>query len=162
MRGWPTISGRSWAFLGREGGDGGKGDSGHGHRRGEPGTLVSADHSEFPAVWPQGNAPGDPQPLEGGEQSTSREGPQLGWGCPHAGPTWMGEVYDALVNTALNALRLEGWFTPRMSMPIRAKTCAFRHAQTIARLFGQASWLCNRPSLLLGDLATHSDGSVNG
>ena len=51
----------------------------------------------------------------------------------------LGEVYATLVNTALNALRLEGWFTPRMSMPIRAKTCAFRPAQTIARLLGQTS-----------------------
>ena len=51
----------------------------------------------------------------------------------------LGEVYATLVNTALNALRLEGWFTPRMSMPIRAKTCAFRPLQTMARLFGHAS-----------------------
>ena len=45
----------------------------------------------------------------------------------------LGEVYAALVNTGLNALRLEGWFPPRMSMPLRAKTCAFRPTQTIAR-----------------------------
>ena len=51
----------------------------------------------------------------------------------------LGEVYAILVNTALNALHLAGWFTPRMSMPIRAKACAFRPAQTIARLSGQAS-----------------------
>jgi len=51
----------------------------------------------------------------------------------------LGEVYATLINTALNALRLEGWFTPGMSMPIRAKTCAFRPAQTINRLFGQPS-----------------------
>ena len=51
----------------------------------------------------------------------------------------LGEVCATLVNTALNALRLEGWFTPRTSMPIRAKTCAFRPAQTIARLFGRTS-----------------------
>lgn len=51
----------------------------------------------------------------------------------------LGEVYATLVNTALNALRLGGWFTPRMSMPIRAKSCAFRPAQAIARLSGQAS-----------------------
>ena len=51
----------------------------------------------------------------------------------------LGEVYATLVNTELNALRLEGRFASRMSMPIRAKTCAFRPAQTIARLFGRAS-----------------------
>ena len=51
----------------------------------------------------------------------------------------LGEVYATLVNTALNALRLEGWFPLRMSMPLRAKTCAFRPMQTIARLCGQAS-----------------------
>ena len=49
----------------------------------------------------------------------------------------LGEVYAALVNTELNALRLEGWFPPRMSMPLRAKTCTFRPTQTIARLYGR-------------------------
>ena len=51
----------------------------------------------------------------------------------------LGEVYATLVNTGLNALRLEGWFPLRMSMPLRAKTCAFRPTQTIARLCGQPS-----------------------
>ena len=51
----------------------------------------------------------------------------------------LGEVYASLVNTALNALRLEGWFPFQMSMPLRAKTCAFRPTQTIARLRGQVS-----------------------
>ena len=51
----------------------------------------------------------------------------------------LGEIYATLVNTALNALRLEGWFPRRMSMPLRAKACAFRPTQTIARLYGQAS-----------------------
>ena len=51
----------------------------------------------------------------------------------------LGEVYATLVNTALNALRLEGWFSLRVSMPLRAKTCAFRPMQTIARLCGRAS-----------------------
>ena len=51
----------------------------------------------------------------------------------------LGEVYASLVNTALNALRLEGWFPLRMSMPLRAKTCAFRPTQTIARLCGLSS-----------------------
>ena len=45
----------------------------------------------------------------------------------------LGEVYATLVNTALNALRLEGWFPSRMSMPLRAKACAFRPTLTIAR-----------------------------
>ena len=49
----------------------------------------------------------------------------------------LGEVFATLVNTGLNALRLEGWFPPQMSMPLRAKTCAFRPAQTIARLHGR-------------------------
>ena len=48
----------------------------------------------------------------------------------------LGEVYAALVNTGLDALRLEGWFPARMSMPLRAKTCAFRPMQTINRLYG--------------------------
>ena len=51
----------------------------------------------------------------------------------------LGEVYATLVNTALNALRLEEWFPLQMSMPLRAKTCAFRPMQTIARLCGQPS-----------------------
>ena len=51
----------------------------------------------------------------------------------------LGEVFAALVNTGLNALRLEGWIPTRMSMPLRAKTCAFRPTQTIARLYGRAS-----------------------
>ena len=51
----------------------------------------------------------------------------------------LGEVYATLVNIALSALRLEGWFPLQMSMPLRAQTCAFRPTQTIARLFGQAS-----------------------
>ena len=51
----------------------------------------------------------------------------------------LGEVYATLVNTGLNALRREGWFPSRMSMPLRAKTCAFRPTQTIAQLFGRAS-----------------------
>jgi predicted transposase YbfD/YdcC len=51
----------------------------------------------------------------------------------------LGEVYATLVNTALNALRLEGWFPLRMSMPLRAKTCAFRPMQAIDRLYGRPS-----------------------
>ena len=51
----------------------------------------------------------------------------------------LGEVYASLVNTALNALRLEGWFPKALSMPLKAKTCAFRPIQTIARLYGPAS-----------------------
>ena len=48
----------------------------------------------------------------------------------------LGEVFATLVNVSLNTLRLEGWFPSGMSMPLRAKTCAFRPEQTIARLFG--------------------------
>ncbi len=51
----------------------------------------------------------------------------------------LGEIYATLVNTGLNALRLEGWFPSRMSLPLRAKTCAFRPTQTINRLYGLAS-----------------------
>ena len=52
----------------------------------------------------------------------------------------LGEVYATLVNTALNTLRLEEWFPLQMlTMPLRAKTCAFRPMQTIARLCGQTS-----------------------
>ena len=51
----------------------------------------------------------------------------------------LGEIYATLVNTALNALRLKGWFPQQMSMPLRAKTCAFRPLQTMARLFGHTS-----------------------
>ena len=49
----------------------------------------------------------------------------------------LSEVFATLVNTALNALRFEGWFPPRMSMPLRAKTCAFRPISTIASLYGE-------------------------
>ena len=51
----------------------------------------------------------------------------------------LGEVFATLVNTGLNALHLEEWSPPRMTMPLRAKTCAFRPAQTIDRLYGRAS-----------------------
>ena len=51
----------------------------------------------------------------------------------------LGEVFATLVNTGLNALRLDGWFPSRMSMPLRAKSCAFRPTQTIARLYGRAA-----------------------
>ena len=37
----------------------------------------------------------------------------------------LGEVYATLVNTALNALRQEGWFPRQVSMPLKAKICAF-------------------------------------
>ena len=49
----------------------------------------------------------------------------------------LGEVYATLVNTGLNALRLQGWFPAQMFMPLRAKCCAFRPTQTIARLYGR-------------------------
>lgn len=49
----------------------------------------------------------------------------------------LGEVFATLVNVSMNALRLEGWFPARMSMPLRAKSCAFSPEQTIARLAGQ-------------------------
>ena len=51
----------------------------------------------------------------------------------------LGEVYATLLNTGLNALHLEGWFPPSMSMPLRAKSCVFRPTQTIDRLYGRAS-----------------------
>ena len=51
----------------------------------------------------------------------------------------LGEVFATLVNTGLTALRLDGWFPSRMSMPLRAKSCAFRPIQTIARLYGRAT-----------------------
>ena len=49
----------------------------------------------------------------------------------------LGEVFATLVNVGLNVLRQEGWFPSQMSMPLRAKTCAFRPEQTIARLSRQ-------------------------
>ena len=49
----------------------------------------------------------------------------------------LGEIFATLVNTGLNVLRLEGWFPARISMPLRAKACAFRPTQTIARLYGR-------------------------
>lgn len=51
----------------------------------------------------------------------------------------LGEVFATLVNASLNALRQEEWFPEKMSLPLRAKTCAFRPHQTIARLFGYPS-----------------------
>ncbi len=38
------------------------------------------------------------------------------------------------------ALRPESEGFPTVSMPLRAKGCAFRTMQTIARLYGFASW----------------------
>ena len=66
MRHWAAISGMSWDSPGR-----GKGamvekeTARPGHRGGEPGTVVSAEQPEFPAVWTKGTAWGVPQPLEG-------------------------------------------------------------------------------------------------
>lgn len=51
----------------------------------------------------------------------------------------LGEVFSALVNVSLNVLRLQGWFPATMSMPLRAKNCAFRPRQTIERLAGHIS-----------------------
>ena len=48
----------------------------------------------------------------------------------------LGEVFATLVNVSLNVLRLQGWFPDTMYMPLRAKTCAFRPKQTVARLAG--------------------------
>ena len=48
----------------------------------------------------------------------------------------LGEVFAALVNVSLNVLRRADWFPERMSLPLRAKTCAFRPQQTIAYLAG--------------------------
>ena len=48
----------------------------------------------------------------------------------------LAEVYAPLVNTALNALRPEDRFPQTVSMPLRAKTCAFRPLPAIARLYG--------------------------
>ena len=50
----------------------------------------------------------------------------------------LAEIYATLANTALNVLRLEGWFPLQMSMPLRAKTCVFRPFQTMSRLFGHS------------------------
>ena len=117
MRHWQAVSGMSWGFRGGAGGDVGEGDGGHSHWRGEPGTLVSAGQPEFLPVRLERTASGDPQPLEGGRRSASREGPQLGRGCSHAAALGSGRGVHQSVNTALNALRLEGWFPFRMSMP---------------------------------------------
>ena len=51
----------------------------------------------------------------------------------------LGEIFATLVNASLNFLRQDGWFPERMSMPLRAKTCAFQPQLTIARLFGRPS-----------------------
>lgn len=48
----------------------------------------------------------------------------------------LGEVFATLVNVSLNALRLAGWFPANLSMPLRAKSCAFRPADTITWLAG--------------------------
>ena len=48
----------------------------------------------------------------------------------------LGEVFATLVNASLNALRLAGWFPANRSMPLRAKSCAFSPADSIARLSG--------------------------
>ena len=61
------------------------------------------------------------------------------WGEDHhlLRRTGLCEVLDTLVNVSLNALVLEGWFSTRMSMSLRAKRRAFSREQTIARLAGQ-------------------------
>ena len=51
----------------------------------------------------------------------------------------LGEVFATLVNVSLNVLRQEGWFPEPMSLPLRARTGAFRPNQTIARLCGKPS-----------------------
>ena len=71
----------------------------------------------------------------------------------------LGQVYATLVNTGPNALRFEGWFHPGCP-PLRAKSCAFRPTQTIARLFGRAHWLCNRPVHQIGGRYPYLLGSL--
>ena len=117
-----------------------KEEGGHSHRGDEPGALVSADQPESPAVrrpkellrgirnhWSVENILHHVKDRSWDEDVHTLRRPGLG------------EVYASLVNTALNALRLEGRFPHRMSLPLRAKTCAFRPSQTIARLRGQTS-----------------------
>lgn len=48
----------------------------------------------------------------------------------------LGEVFATLVNASLNALRLKGWFPDTLSMPLRAKSCAFSPADAITWLTG--------------------------
>ena len=48
----------------------------------------------------------------------------------------LGEILAALVNASLNVLCRAESFTQRMSLPLRAKTCAFRPKQTAACLTG--------------------------
>lgn len=48
----------------------------------------------------------------------------------------LGEIFAALVNAGLNVLRWAQWLPPRMSLPLRAKTCCFRRQQAIAHLTG--------------------------
>lgn len=49
----------------------------------------------------------------------------------------LGEVFATLVNAERPAPG--GWFPPKMSMPLRAKTCAFHPTQTIHRLYSPTS-----------------------
>ncbi len=51
----------------------------------------------------------------------------------------LGELYTTLVNTALNGRHLKERFPLRMSMLLRAKTCAFRPFQSMSRLLGHTS-----------------------
>ena len=51
----------------------------------------------------------------------------------------LGEVFATLVNVSLNALRLDGWFPPKKSMPLRAKSCSFSPEQAIPWLAGHVS-----------------------
>ena len=50
----------------------------------------------------------------------------------------LGEFFATLVNVGLNALRLEKRFPAAISIPLRAKTCAFRPEQIMARLYGES------------------------
>lgn len=43
----------------------------------------------------------------------------------------LGEVFATLINISLNALRLAGWFPAKLSMPRRAKSCAFNPEDAI-------------------------------
>ena len=112
------------------------GGGGHSHRGGEPGVLVSADQPEFPAVRTKGTASAGFRNHWSVENSLHHVKDRSWDEDVHTlRRPGLGEVYATLVNTALNALRLEGWFPrPDVQLPLRAKTCAFRPMQTIARL----------------------------
>ena len=133
---WSTISGMNWDFRGaaRAVAEEATVDIATGAVKS---ALVSADQPEFTPVQPK-----ELRRLFRNHWSIENTQHHVRRHCWDEDVrtlrrTGLGEVFatlaDTAADTALNARRLEDG-SPQMSLPLRAKTCAFRQTQAIAPL----------------------------